>query len=105
MKAKDSKTANLIPHDQHEDHRATHGEGFHGHRRRPAHPRRDLDLQEVDGEGARLNAGERGKEQLADIDFEVAWCNEWLPQHLSEAELRDAVAKAVLLRQLGKMAA
>lgn len=41
------------------------------------------------------NAGERGKEQVAEIDFEVAWCATWLPQGLSEAELRDAVAKAV----------
>jgi hypothetical protein len=40
-------------------------------------------------------AGERGKEQIAEIDFEVAWCAKWLPQGLSEAELRDAVAKAV----------
>ena len=41
------------------------------------------------------NAGERGKEQLAEIDFEVEWCSKHLPQGLSEAELRDAVAKAV----------
>jgi uncharacterized protein YqeY len=42
-----------------------------------------------------VNAGDRGKEQLADIDFEVAWCAKLLPQRISEAELRDAVAKAV----------
>jgi len=42
-----------------------------------------------------VNAGDRGKEQLAEIDFEVAWCSKFLPQGLSEAELRDAVAKAV----------
>ena len=41
------------------------------------------------------NAGERGKEQLAEIDFEIEWCKKFLPQQLSEAELRDAVAKAV----------
>lgn len=41
------------------------------------------------------NAGERGKEQLAEIDFEVGWCNQFLPQQLSESELRDAVTKAV----------
>ena len=40
-------------------------------------------------------AGDRGKEQLADIDFEIAWCAKLLPQQMSEAELRDAVAKAV----------
>jgi len=41
------------------------------------------------------NAGERGKEQLAELEFEIAWCSKFLPQGLSEAELRDAVAKAV----------
>src|SRR5262245_59065953 len=42
-----------------------------------------------------LGAGERGKEQIAEIDFEVAWCSKFLPQGLSEAELRDAVIAAV----------
>ena len=40
-------------------------------------------------------AGERGKDQIADIDFEIEWCSKFLPQQLSEAELRDAVTKAV----------
>lgn len=40
-------------------------------------------------------AGDRGKEQIDEIDFEVGWCNKLLPQGLSEAELRDAVRKAV----------
>lgn len=40
-------------------------------------------------------AGERGKEQIAEIDFEVAWCSKFLPQALSEAELREAVVAAV----------
>lgn len=40
-------------------------------------------------------AGERGKDQIAELDFEVAWCSKFLPQPLSEAELRDAVATAV----------
>jgi uncharacterized protein len=42
-----------------------------------------------------VNAGERGKEQIAEIDFEVAWCSKFLPQALSEAELRDAVIAAI----------
>jgi uncharacterized protein YqeY len=42
-----------------------------------------------------VNAGDRGKAQLDEIDFEVAWCSKFLPQGLSEAELRDAVVKAV----------
>jgi uncharacterized protein YqeY len=40
-------------------------------------------------------AGDRGKDQLAELDFEIAWCSKLLPQGLSEAELRDAVARAV----------
>ena len=42
-----------------------------------------------------VNAGDRGKEQLAEIDFEVEWCNKFLPKQISEQELRDAVAKAI----------
>ena len=42
-----------------------------------------------------VNAGDRGKAQLEEIDFEVAWCSKFLPQGLSEAELRDAVIAAV----------
>lgn len=45
--------------------------------------------------GEFASAGERGKEQISEIDFEIEWCKKWLPQGLSEAELRDAVAKAV----------
>lgn len=40
-------------------------------------------------------AGDRAKDQLAEIEFEVEWCSKWLPKGLTEAELRDAVAKAV----------
>jgi uncharacterized protein len=40
-------------------------------------------------------AGDRAKDQIADIDFEIAWCGRWLPEQVSEAELRDAVAKVV----------
>jgi hypothetical protein len=40
-------------------------------------------------------AGDRGKDQIAEIEFELVWCAKWLPQGMSEAELRDAVAKAV----------
>ena len=41
------------------------------------------------------NAGERGKDQLAEIDFEVEWCSKFLPKGIDQAELRAAVAKAV----------
>ncbi len=40
-------------------------------------------------------AGDRAKDQIADIDFEIAWCQQLLPAQLGEAELREAVAKAV----------
>jgi len=40
-------------------------------------------------------AGDRAKDQIAEIEFEVAWCAKWLPQGVSEAELREAVAKVV----------
>lgn len=42
-----------------------------------------------------VNAGDRGKDQLAELDFEVEWCARLLPAQLSEAELREAVGKAV----------
>jgi uncharacterized protein YqeY len=40
-------------------------------------------------------AGDRGKEQIAEIEFETEWCKKFLPAELGEAELREAVAKAV----------
>jgi len=42
-----------------------------------------------------IAAGDRGKELLDEADFEIAWCAKWLPQGLSEAELRAAVEAAV----------
>ena len=35
------------------------------------------------------------KDQIAEIDFEIGWCQKWLPQAASEEELRAAVEKAV----------
>ncbi len=40
-------------------------------------------------------AGDRGKEQIAEIDFEIEWCQKLLPAGVSEAELRAAVEKVV----------
>jgi uncharacterized protein YqeY len=40
-------------------------------------------------------AGDRAKDQIAEIDFEIAWCAKLLPAQLGEVELRDAVAKAI----------
>jgi uncharacterized protein YqeY len=39
--------------------------------------------------------GERGKDQITEIDFELEWCKKFLPAEVGEAELREAVAKAV----------
>jgi hypothetical protein len=50
-------------------------------------------MEKARGEFA--NAGERGKDQIAEIDFEVEWCSKFLPQGASEAELRDAIAAEV----------
>jgi uncharacterized protein YqeY len=40
-------------------------------------------------------AGDRAKDQIAEIDFEIQWCSQFLPKQLDEAELRAAVEKAV----------
>lgn len=40
-------------------------------------------------------AGDRARDQIAEIEIEIAWCAKWLPQQASEAELRDAIAKVV----------
>jgi len=41
------------------------------------------------------SAGDRAKDQIAELDFEIEWCKKMLPEGLSEAELRTAVAAAV----------
>jgi uncharacterized protein YqeY len=50
-------------------------------------------MEKARGEFA--NAGERGKDQIAEIDFEIEWCGKLLPQGASETELRDAIATEV----------
>jgi uncharacterized protein YqeY len=40
-------------------------------------------------------AGDRGKDQIAELEFEIEWCSKWLPTALTEAELRDAIATAI----------
>jgi uncharacterized protein YqeY len=40
-------------------------------------------------------AGERGREQLAELEFEVEWCARMLPAQASEADLRAAVAAVI----------
>jgi len=97
MKAKDSKTANLIRMINTKIMERRTAKGFTG----AVDDALFLDViatYKKSMEKARtdyVNAGDRGKEQVAEIDFEVEWCNKFLPQGLSEAELRDAVAKVV----------
>lgn len=42
-----------------------------------------------------INAGDRGKEQLAELEFEVKWCSRFLPSQLSEDELRAAISAVI----------
>lgn len=39
--------------------------------------------------------GDKGAEQIADLDFEIEFCQQFLPQPLGEDEVRAAVAAAV----------
>jgi uncharacterized protein YqeY len=97
MKAKDSKTTNLIRMINTKVMERRTAKGFSG----TVDDALILDVIATykksmeKARGDYVTAGERGKEQLAEIDFEVEWCSKFLPQGLSEAELRDAVAKAV----------
>ena len=97
MKAKDSKTANLIRMINTKIMERRTAKGFTG----TVDDALILDVISTykksmeKARGDYVNAGDRGKEQLAEIDFEVDWCNKWLPKQMSEQELRDAVAKAV----------
>ncbi|MEO8701031.1 MAG: GatB/YqeY domain-containing protein [Kofleriaceae bacterium] len=97
MKAKDQKTANLIRMINTKIMERRTAKGFSG----TVDDALILDVistYKKSMEKARqdyVNAGDRGKEQLSELDFEVEWCSKLLPQGMSEAELREAVAKAV----------
>jgi hypothetical protein len=97
MKAKDSKTANLVRMINTKIMERRTAKDFTG----TVDDALILDVirtYKKSMEKARVDyvaAGERGKDQVAEIDFETEWCSKFLPQSLSEAEVRDAVAKAV----------
>ena len=40
-------------------------------------------------------AGERGREQVEELGFEIEFCEQYLPRQLSDDELRDAVTTAI----------
>jgi len=97
IKAKDLKTANLIRMINTKIMERRTAKGFTG---------TDDDALILDVIGAYkkqmekakqefAGAGDRAKDQIAEIDFEIEWCAQWLPKKISEAELRDAVAKVV----------
>ena len=97
MKARDSQTANLIRMINTKIMERRTSKGFEGEVT-------DEIVLDVIGtykksmEKAKLefaNAGAKGQEQIAELDFEVQWCSKFLPQQVSEAELREAVAAAV----------
>jgi uncharacterized protein YqeY len=97
MKAKDTKTANLVRMINTKIMERRTAKGFTGE----VDDALILDVissYKKSMEKARtdyVNAGDRGKEQVAELDFEIAWCATFLPKQLTEAELRDVVAKHV----------
>jgi len=50
--------------------------------------------------------GDKGKEQIAELQWEIDWCSKWLPQSISEDELRAAINEeiAALPQKDAKMA-
>ena len=97
IKAKDMKTANLIRMINTKIMERRTAKGFTGE----VDDALVLDVigaykkQMEKAKGEYAAAGDRAKDQIAEIEFEVAWCAKWLPQGVSEAELREAVAKVV----------
>lgn len=97
LKAKDSKTANLIRMINTKIMERRTAKGFSG-------SVDDALILDVIGtykkqmEKAKqefVNAGDRGKEQIPELEFEIQWCSKWLPASLTEAELREAIASII----------
>lgn len=97
IKAKDSQTANLIRMINTKIMERRTAKGFSG----TVDDALVLDVisaYKKQMEKARAefaNAGDRGKDQLVEIDFEVKWCARFLPTQLTEDELRAAIAAVV----------
>ncbi|MCE9580679.1 MAG: GatB/YqeY domain-containing protein [Deltaproteobacteria bacterium] len=97
MKAKDSKTANLVRMINTKIMERRTAKGFSG----TVDDALVLDVissYKKQMEKARVDflaVGERGLEQVAELDFELAWCAKMLPTQVSGDELRAAVAAAV----------
>jgi uncharacterized protein YqeY len=99
IKAKDSRTANLIRMINTKVMERRTAKGFTG----TVDDALYLDVIGVykkSMEKARLEfeaagSSDKIKEQIADLDFEIAWCAGFLPRPASEDELRAAVAAVV----------
>ncbi len=97
MKAKDQQTANLVRMINTKIMERRTAKGFSG----VVDDNLILDVIQAykkTMEKARLeylNVGEKGKAQVEELDFELAWCAKMLPQQMDEAALRTAVAAAV----------
>jgi uncharacterized protein len=97
IKAKDLKTANLIRMINTKIMERRTAKGFTGTVDDPL----VLDVigtYKKQMEKARVEyaaAGERGKSEIEQIDFEVEWCSKWLPKGMEESELRAAIEKVV----------
>src|SRR5450755_4466042 len=97
MKAKDSKTANLIRMINTKIMERRTAKDFTGEVNDAlvldviATYKKQMEKAQIEF----ANVGERGKESIAELDFELEWLSKWLPKGLTEAELRAAVAKAV----------
>ena len=97
MKAKDMKTANLIRMINTKIMERRTAKGFSG----TVDDAMILDvistykksMEKARAEFAAI--GDKGKEQVAELDFELAWCASMLPTMAGEDELRTAVAAAV----------
>ncbi len=97
MKAKDSQTANLIRMINTKIMERRTAKGFSGevddalHLEVIAAYQKQMKKAQEEFEAA----GERGAERAAEARFEVQWCQQFLPQPLSEEELRAAVREAI----------
>jgi uncharacterized protein YqeY len=97
MKSKDSRTANLVRMINTKIMERRTAKGFSG----TVDDALILDVistYKKTMEKARAEyvaAGDKGKSQVEEIDFELGWCATHLPKQVDEAELRKAVADAV----------
>jgi uncharacterized protein YqeY len=97
MKAKDTATANVIKMIRSKIGEKTTAKGFSG----------EVDDALVEGviaaykkslEKARvefLKAGDKGAESVAELDHDIEFCSQFLPEQMSEDEVRVAVKKVI----------